>query len=144
MIGKIYNQFEAFLEGKPCAAFVAPVDVRLNADEKDDTVVQPDILILCDKGKLDDHGVKGAPDLVVEVLSPSSKHYDTVMKLGKYMKAGVRECWLVDPENELVRVYINTGNGEEEQTCHNWGGDIPVGIFPGFSINMKKVKASLE
>jgi Uma2 family endonuclease len=143
VIFKISKQFDDFLEGKPCEVYVAPLDVRLNADAEDDTVVQPDILVVCDKSKLGEQSVQGAPDLVVEVLSPSSKHYDTVMKLERYMKAGVKECWLVDTENETVRVYINQGNGDDEQTKYAWDKAIPVGIFPGLSIDMKKVKAAL-
>jgi Uma2 family endonuclease len=138
----IANQFKNFLEGKTCKVYVAPFDVRLNANEEDDTVVQPDILVVCDTSKLGEYSVKGAPDLVVEVLSPSSKHYDTVMKLEKYMKAGVKECWLVDTESETVRVFINRGNGEDEQTKYGWDKAIPVSIFPDFSIDMKKVKAA--
>jgi Uma2 family endonuclease len=65
------------------------------------------------------------------------------MKLEKYMKAGVKECWLVDTENETVRVYINRGNGDDEQIKYAWDKAIPVSILPGLSIDMKKVKASL-
>jgi Uma2 family endonuclease len=141
---EIGTQFKQFLAGKPCEVFLAPLDVRLNADEADDTFVQPDILVVCDASKIDERGVKGAPDLVVEVHSPSSANYDGVLKLNRYMAVGVKECWLVDTQSGIIRVHINKGNGKEEQSIYTWDENIPVGIFPGFSVVMGDVKASVE
>jgi len=84
--GNLYIQFRAFLENKPCKVYFAPFDVRLNADTLDDTVVQPDLIIVCDHSKLDDACCKGVPDMVVEILSPSNSRYDKITKWGTYLK----------------------------------------------------------
>ncbi|MDR2182743.1 MAG: Uma2 family endonuclease, partial [Clostridiales bacterium] len=77
--GGLYRKFSEHLDGKKCKVFL-PIDVRLNADKGDDTVVQPDLLVVCDRDKLDDKGCKGAPDLVIEILSPSTASYDMMTK----------------------------------------------------------------
>lgn len=113
---ELLRQFADFLDGKPCEVFSAPLDVRLfekaGDDPKDvDTVVQPDILVVCDKNKIDDKGIKGAPDLVVEILSPSTQSHDCFVKLNLYQQAGVREYWIADPETETVRVFLLDDEG---------------------------------
>lgn len=89
--------------GGPCLPFAAPVDVVLDKDL--DTVVQPDVLVVCDRGKLRDGRIYGAPDLVIEVLSPSTRKKDIGLKLYKYYEAGVREYWTVDPQNRQIAVF---------------------------------------
>lgn len=144
VVREIGLQIMNYLNGKPCEVFLAPFDVRLNANDEDDTVVQPDILVVCDESKHDEQSVKGAPDMVIEVLSPSTDKYDSTVKLGLYMKAGVKECWLIDPVNRKVRITINKRNEKEEQVSYAWDEHIPVGIFPGFAINMQKADAALK
>ena len=95
-----------YLTGKSCKAYHAPFDVRLHIDGIKDTVVQPDILVICDLDILDRKGAKGAPDLVIEILSPSSVKKDQVLKLAKYEKHGVKEVWLIDPIKKVVSVYL--------------------------------------
>jgi Uma2 family endonuclease len=140
----IASQLEFYLKGKSCEVFSAPFDVRLNADESDDTVVQPDVLVVCDASKIEKAGVKGAPDLVVEVLSPRAESYDSTLKLEKYMKAGVKECWLVDIENRIVRVHMqhekDENQNEEAFLKYIREKRIPVGIFPGFSVDLEYLK----
>jgi len=99
-----------YLKGKSCELFVAPYDVRLNVDTGDDTVVQPDLFVVCDKSKLDGQACLGAPDLVIEILSPSTARFDMLIKFQKYMKAGVREYWIVDPESKTVNAFILENN----------------------------------
>jgi Uma2 family endonuclease len=103
---ELTRQMGNFLLNKPCRVISAPFDVRLfpKANDKDDTYVQPDLIVVCDKTKLFEHGCKGAPDLVVEVLSPSTSKTDMVYKFKKYRDAGVREYWIVDPEKQYVMV----------------------------------------
>lgn len=100
-----------YLEGKKCRVYPAPFAVRLFEREGDDpedvdTVVQPDITLVCDPKKLDDTGCKGAPDMVVEVLSPSTQRYDRIVKLELYQRAGVGEYWIVNPADQTVQVFL--------------------------------------
>jgi Uma2 family endonuclease len=108
-VGELYLQVRAALEGKLCRAYVAPFDVRLpksaTCDDQIDTVVQPDMLIVCDLRKLDARGMCGAPDWVAEVLSPSTAGYDQVLKLKAYERAGVAEVWLVNPTDRTLAIY---------------------------------------
>lgn len=109
IVGEIYYQTRQSLEGQPCVAFVAPFDVRLpkgqEADDLIDTVVQPDVLVICDRDKLDDAGLRGAPDWVVEVLSPSTAAHDQTRKLAVYERSGVAEVWLVHPTDRTLSRY---------------------------------------
>jgi Uma2 family endonuclease len=110
ILTELTRQLANFLEGKRCKVYPAPFGVRLfekdgNAPEDVDTLVEPDITVVCDRDKLDKHGCKGAPDLVIEILSPPSLRHDRLIKLGLYQRAGVREYWIVDPENKSVQVF---------------------------------------
>jgi len=104
----------SFFQKKSCKVYAAPFDVRISYRGKNDneifTVVQPDISVICDPEKLDDKGCIGSPDLVIEILSPSSASYDNIKKRSLYEKVGVREFWLVHPTDMLVTIY-NLENG---------------------------------
>jgi len=112
--GELYRQFANHLLGKQCKVFVSPFDVRLpesnETDEEIITVVQPDLSVVCDPAKLDERGCRGGPDLVVEVLSPSTAKKDVTVKLLCYEEAGVRECWIVYPAEKIVMVYSKEGS----------------------------------
>ncbi|MCI9457088.1 MAG: Uma2 family endonuclease [Oscillospiraceae bacterium] len=113
--GELFRQLANFLEGKKCRVYAAPFAVRLFEKDGDnpedvDTMVEPDITVVCDKDKLDKHGCKGAPDMVIEILSPSTRRHDRLVKLGLYQQAGVREYWIVDPENKSVQVFLQDGS----------------------------------
>ena len=101
IVGELYRQVANALEDKPCRVYVAPFDVRLpkstEEDDQVDTVVQPDVLIVSDLKKVDARGMRGAPDWIAEVLSPSTASHDRTVKLSAYERAGVREVWLIDP-----------------------------------------------
>ncbi|MBP7397238.1 MAG: Uma2 family endonuclease [Flavobacterium sp.] len=96
-----------FFQNHPCSVFVAPFDVRLPiaSSKKDNTVVQPDLCIICDENKLDDKGCNGAPDLIVEILSPNNSKHDVDTKFNLYQESGVKEYWIVEPEERFVLVY---------------------------------------
>lgn len=103
-------QLHAYLRGKRCKVYAAPFAVRLfekDGDRPDDvdTMVEPDISVVCDPNKIDRHGCKGAPDMVVEILSPSTQRQDRFTKFSLYQRAGVREYWIVDPENKFVQSF---------------------------------------
>lgn len=112
-----------------CEVFPAPFAVFLNKDDMN--YVEPDISVICDTSKLDDKGCHGAPDWVIEIVSPSSKPRDYMTKLFKYKTAGVREYWIVDSEKQMITVY-----GFENDTVeqYSFGEGVPVGIYEGFSI----------
>ena len=112
-----------------CEALAAPFAVFLNAD--DETYVEPDISVICDLSKLDDKGCHGAPDWIIEIVSPSSKVRDYMTKLFQYRTAGVREYWIVDPDKQMTTVY-----GFEKDTVeqYNFNEDVPVGIYDDFLI----------
>ncbi len=98
------------LEGRPCHVYPAPLDVRLpemgEADERVETVVQPDISVFCSETHLDRQGAKGPPDLVVEILSPSTSGKDTIVKRALYQRHGVPEYWIVDPEGRVIYQFV--------------------------------------
>ena len=114
-----------------CEVFPAPFAVFLN--ENDINYVEPDISVICDKNKISDKGCHGAPDWIIEIVSPSSKQMDYYKKLFKYRTAGVREYWVVDPEKELVTIYSFEKDSMEE---YSFDKDIPVGIYEGVSLKI--------
>jgi Uma2 family endonuclease len=125
---------------------MAPFDVRLpKGNEKDDdirTVVQPDLTVVCDRGKLDDKGCKGSPDLVVEIVSPSSFRHDVLTKLRLYEKAGVREYWIVYPGEKAVVVYkLNASGKYGEIEPYAAEDTLKVGIFDDLDIHLETVFA---
>jgi len=115
--------------------FFAPLDVRLfpKDDNSDDTVVQPDLLVVCDKEKLGKGSVNGAPDLVVEILSPSNTHKELFYKFQYYLEAGVREYWLIDPEGKKLQVHISE-NGHFISSGYKGNDNVPVTVLPGLNI----------
>ena len=114
-----------------CEVDIAPFAVFLNND--DVNYVEPDISVICDPSKLDEKGCHGAPDWIIEIVSPTSRQMDYYKKLFKYRTAGAREYWIVDPVKELVMVYRFEKETMEQYT---FGEDIPVGIYEDFSIKI--------
>ena len=115
-----------------CEVYPAPFAVFLNEDDRN--YVEPDISVICDKGRLDDKGCKGAPDWIIEVVSPSSTRMDYFVKLFKYRTAGVREYWIVNPMKKAVQTYVF--EGEEDSNLFSFDEKIPVHIFDGLSIQI--------
>ena len=115
-----------------CEVFPAPFAVFLNDDDMN--YVEPDISVICDKNKISDKGCQGAPDWVIEIISPSSRAMDYYTKLFKYQKSGVREYWIVDPIKQRVTVYFFEKQLVEE---YSFGEEVPVGIYEGFSIKVE-------
>lgn len=115
-----------------CEVFPAPFAVFLN--ENDSNYVEPDISVICDPSKLDDKGCHGAPDWIIEIVSPCSRQMDYLTKLLRYQTAGVREYWIVDPQKERVTVYLFEKETVEE---YAFGEEVPVGIYEGFTITIE-------
>jgi len=132
-----------FLKGKPCQVLTAPFDVRLfpREDLSDTTVVQPDILVVCDPAKLaDGKACKGAPDLVIEIMSDSSAIMDRKVKAEKYREAGVKEYWIVNPEGLSILVNVLT-DGHYASTTYR--DSVPSTVLPGLTIDLQTVKANV-
>ena len=138
-------QLMNYLHGKPCKVLTAPFDVRLTADRGDDTVVQPDVLVVCDKTKFDPagRGVIGAPELVVEILSPSTQRHDKLTKLTAYQKAGVLEYWIVDPESKTVSVNILDAGGKYETRLYYENDIVKVHVLDDCTIELAGIFADL-
>ena len=129
-------QVGGFLGGKPCEFFLAPIGVRLF--ENLDTVVSPDALIVCDKRKIGEKMIIGAPDLIVEIITPSSTNHETTEKLYLYLKAGVREYWIISVESKIVLVYL-LKNNEYTLNIYSLGAgdaEIRTGVLPEAVVNL--------
>ena len=136
--GHLNRLIGSFLVNKPCKVFHAPFDVRLNAAAGDDTVVQPDLVVICDRAKLSGTGCVGVPDMVIEILSPSTSSWDKVVKFNKYLEAGVREYWIVDPDSKTVSVHL-LDNGRYYATNYADTDIAPVHVLEGCMINLSDV-----
>ena len=111
-----------------------------DAPEDVDTVVEPDITIVCDPAKLDDLGCKGAPDMVIEILSPSTQRHDRLVKLGLYQRAGVREYWIVNPDDQTVQVMLLDGGGVLQlHEVYDRQAVAKVNVLDGCFIELSKV-----
>lgn len=117
-----------------CEIYPSPFAVFLNEDDRN--YVEPDISVICDQSKLDDKGCNGAPDWIIEIVSPGSRQMDYYKKLFKYRTAGVREYWVVDPERQFVTVYNFEKDNMEE---YSFGEDVPAGIYEDFSIKVSEM-----
>lgn len=127
---------------KPCKVFEAPVDVQLDCDDK--TMVEPDVLVVCDRAKIRGFGIYGAPDFVLEILSRSTRKKDMTIKLHKYLEAGVREYWIIDPQKEILITY--DFSDEEFVPCvYPLKGCAPVAITGGeLEIDLEPVAESVR
>lgn len=105
LAGKMFFAIQSFFnkKGGECIPLISPIDVRLDCDDK--TMVQPDLIILCDRDKIKSWGIMGAPDFILEILSPSTRRKDCIKKLQKYSDAGVKEYWIIDPGKRLLLTY---------------------------------------
>jgi Uma2 family endonuclease len=138
--GEIFRHIANFLVGKPCKVRAAPYDVRLFYDEdgKDDTVVQPDITVICDENKRGAEGCRGAPDMIIEILSPSTASVDRVKKFRLYQQAGVREYWIVDPETKSVQVCVRSGE-DYIVSVYEAGETVPVTVLAGCGVPLSDI-----
>src|SRR5690625_4113939 len=143
ILGELSTAFSVFLRDKECEVYFAPFDVRLFAENKQDedvdNVVQPDLSVVCDQTKLDDKGCNGSPDLIIEVLSPSSIKMDRWTKYRLYEKAGVREYWLVDPVNESLEVHLLIDDHYDFQGVFTKEDTVSVHVLPDLELDLNKI-----
>ena len=137
LIGELYFTINNYIKAHKgdCEVYVSPFAVFLNSNDK--TYVKPDLSVICDKNKLDDRGCNGAPDWIIEIISPGTKRVDYGIKLFKYRTSGVKEYWIVNPLNNTVNVYDL--EKDELTDIYSFEDDIPVCIYKDFSINISNL-----
>lgn len=156
LVGELFGQMRSFLKDKPCRAFISPLDILLHApgeenatDDEIDTVVQPDVLVICEKDKLGVRAVRGAPDIAVEVLSPYSWDRDIRLKMRVYEERGVAEYWVADPGNKTVTVYKREKDGRFGKATIIVAADTSEAlgfsaVLPGFALDVRALFAAAE
>lgn len=137
---QLYN----YADGKACEIYFVPLAVRPferdgDLPENMDTLVEPDITVVCDLSKLDDIGCRGAPDLVVEILSPWTHRHDRFTKFNLHQKAGVREYWIVDPDNKCVQVFVLTDSYYKAADFGEVGDKLSVNVLDDCVIDLSRV-----
>ena len=137
-------QLRNYLTNKDCRAFISPFDLRLPKVDEDDehatTVIQPDILVICDKSKLKGTGYYGTPELVIEILSHSTERIDRLTKFWAYEQAGVKEYWIVAPDTKIVSVFnLQDNNRYGRPELYTDADQVVVSIFPDLVIDLGKV-----
>lgn len=141
LLGSLYAQLAPFFTGKPCRPHIAPVDVFLpegdEALDEVEQVVQPDAFVVCDPGKLLEEGVRGAPDFVIEILSPTTAMKDQTEKRVLYEKHGVREFWIVNPNTFETFIYRHNGTAYGLPSVADIRQPIPVAIFEGLTLRVR-------
>lgn len=142
--GSIFRQIANYLDGKRCEVYAGPFAVRLFEEKEDtpdtvDTMVEPDISVVCDPDKLDDIGCKGAPDLIVEILSPSTQRHDRMVKFNLYQRAGVKEYWIVDPDMQTVQVHVLEDGQYYSPQVYTAGETVKVHVLEACFVDLKKV-----
>ncbi len=135
------RQFSNYLVDKPCRVYAAPFDVKLSADDLDyaPTVFQPDLAVCCDEEKLTDQGMTGAPDFVLEILSPSTGIRDRREKFDTYCKYGVGEYWIADPEHGVLEIFQLKGGKYERIGAYNEKDKVSPALFPDLAIDLSMV-----
>ncbi|MEW6102247.1 MAG: Uma2 family endonuclease [bacterium] len=148
VVGNIFAEFHNYLKNKPCEVYLAPFDVRLpEADEAEkeiETVVQPDIVVVCERNKLDDRGCIGAPDIIIEILSPYTAKKDLITKYHLYERHKVKQYWIFDPATEEVVIFKLKQDkyGKPEEYKKQEG--IKVDIFEDLKIDLNTIFSSGE
>lgn len=146
ILSELHRQVANFLIGIECEVYPAPFHVVLDLEEEIDherdrqNVFEPDISIICDKTKLDDHGCKGSPDMVVEITSPSTARKDKIEKFNKYEQAGVKEYWIIEPQEKIVSVFTLQNNRRfGRPDLYTDEDQVRVSIFNDLIIDLKMV-----
>lgn len=146
--GRVFNKLFSHLENKKCDVYEAPFDVRLPVKSKKNqdiyTVVQPDICVICDKSKLDDAGCIGAPDLIVEILSPGNNRKELKDKYEVYEESGVKEYWIIHPYEQTLLIYTLTNGQYVPSRLYTTGDVVASACIEGFTIDLTYVFADLD
>lgn len=140
--GELYYIIKDYIKSQAgkCRAYTAPFGVQLH--EGEDTVLEPDISVICDTGKITPRGCTGAPDWIIEIVSPSNPEHDYITKLGLYHNAGVREYWIVDAQHRQVYVY-NMDNDDLTLNAYSFDDTVRVGIYEDLYIDFSSLDLGL-
>ncbi|WP_066292125.1 Uma2 family endonuclease [Bacillus sp. FJAT-29937] len=142
VVTQLSVEFGLFLRGKKCRVFVSPIDVCLS-DERDlyevKEWVSPDLVVVCDKSRIGNKRIVGSPDLVIEVLSPSTAKNDKLIKYNRYERAGIKEYWIVDPTHKTVDVYLLDNGSYTHNGTYFKEDVISVSIFESCSIELNQI-----
>lgn len=144
LIGEFYVRLREYIKknGGQCKTLISPVDVHIDKEDNK-TLVKPDVFVVCSRDKFTRRWVEGSPDLIIEVLSPSTKKKDMTIKLNKYMETGVREYWLVDPDHQKIMVYDL--ENYDFPNIYTFEDKVPVGIFGGECVmDMPQIVEDIE
>jgi Uma2 family endonuclease len=146
---QLITALRVFLKGKPCKAFDAPFDVLLPepaaTDDEADTVVQPDIVVICDRSKITPQGARGAPDWIIEILSPRTAKKDYEVKHRLYERHGAREYWIVDPNAAVIHAWrLGAAGRYGEEKIYEDGEAAPSTVLEGLVIDTRELFAELE
>lgn len=148
VVGEVFFQIRRQLEGHRCRPFVAPFDVRLprgtERDDDVDTVVQPDLVVMCDPAKLDERGCRGTPDWVIEVLSPATADHDHRVKRALYERVGVPEYWLLHPSDRTLHVYCLEAGAYGKPEVYDFSGAVPTAAIAGVAVDLAQAAAALD
>ncbi len=148
--GNLYGEIYLLLKRRDCRVFSAPYDVRLlestgNGDAQVTTVVQPDICVVCDPTKIDNAGCLGAPDWIIEVISPSTARLDTTTKFDLYAENGVQEYWIAYPREQFINTYVLNADSEYEASgTYAAAGPMSVHSLPGLEIEWADVFEQMD
>jgi Uma2 family endonuclease len=148
IVAELCRQAGNAIKDRPCRVYVAPFDIRLpkttEPDGQIDTVVQPDVFIVCDPQKVDARGMRGAPDWIAEVLSPHTARYDKIVKLPVYERAGVPEVWFIHPIDRTLTIYRLEAGHYGRATLLGLEGQTSLTAVPGVSIDWGQVLAKIS
>ncbi|MBL7813047.1 MAG: Uma2 family endonuclease [Bacteroidetes bacterium] len=141
----VYFHFDQCFRGKSCELFYAPLDVRLPVPSaaKDSTVVQPDLLVVCDPAKIDRRGCTGAPDLVLEIVSPGRSRHDMTVKFSLYEESGVKEYWIVQPADRTVLIYHLENNRYVGLPPFTEGSIASGKLFPALQVPVSDIFSAI-
>lgn len=140
---RLGSAFLIFLKGKSCQVFQAPFDVRLPVKSKKnqdiDTVLQPDLCVICDESKLEEAGCLGAPDLVVELLSPGNNKKELKLKYEVYQESGVKEYWVIHPNEQTLLIYSLVEGKYQSSRLYVSGDTVESACIKGFKLNLEDI-----
>ncbi|WP_281888618.1 Uma2 family endonuclease [Paenibacillus sp. YYML68] len=144
IVGGLYTELRLYMKGKPCRPFIAPIDVCLYgtssmSDSEIKDWVQPDLLVVCDPSKIEENRIVGAPDWIIEVLSPSTSKADRVQKYNAYARAGVKEYWIVDPYHEYIDTFVLEGQRYRQHGTYFRTDPIRSQLFTDLYIDLNEL-----